>query len=143
MKAIIFISLIILASCGTIEERRRADYYNNSPSGFTEVISSRKLRKIKPVQLVNYLKKNCCDAIMVEPTTIDFWTVEDINALAPMLGDEAFTSPVASTAGTVNCRGARYMSTVDREVQHLILAFKEKKYPLAQCSTLDLVIKTK
>lgn len=143
MKLLLLIFLFTLTSCGTLEDRRREDFYNSSPAGFTEVITSKRLSKLKPIQIIRLLKKNCCDAIMVEPSAITSWTEEDMAAIKPMLGDESFVAPVASTSGTYSCRGPRYMSTVDREVQHLMKAFKEKTYPLAQCSTLDLKIDAK
>lgn len=80
---------------------------------------------------------------MIEPSAITDWTEDDIAIIRPMLSDKSFVAPVASTSGTYSCRGPTYMSTMDREVQHLIMAFKEKTYPLAQCSTLDLKIETK
>lgn len=132
-----------LTSCGTLEDRRREEFYISSPAGFTEVVTSKRLYKLKPIQIIRLLKKNCCDAIMIEPSSVTNWTEEDIAEIRPMLGDESFVAPVASTSGTYSCRGPRYMSTVDREVQHLIQAFKEKTYPLAQCSTLDLKLETK
>lgn len=142
-KYFFYVLLIILAGCATLEDRRREEFYNNSPAGFTEVITSRRLSKLKPIQVIRLLKKNCCDAIMIEPSTVSYWSEADIAEIKPMLGDQSFVSPVASTSGTFSCRGPRYMSTVDREVQHLIRAFQEKTYPLAQCSTLDLQIKAK
>lgn len=140
MKTILLLTLLALTSCATLEERRREEFYNSSPAGFTEVITSKRLSKLKPIQIIKLLKKNCCDAVMFEPTTVTSWTQEDMAEIRIMLGDKSFVAPVASTAGTFSCRGPRYMSTVDREVQHLIRAFKEKTYPLAQCSTLDLKV---
>lgn len=142
-KLIVILFLAITTSCGSLEEHRRESFYNNTPAGFTQVISSKNLSKLKPIQIIQLLKKNCCDAVMIEPTAITSWTGEDIAKIRPMLGDETFIAPVASTAGTFNCRGPRYMSTVDREVQHLIRAYQEKTYPLAQCSTLDFQTKSK
>ncbi len=141
MKKLVLISTtILIAGCSSLEDHRREEFYKNSPAGFTEVINSKKLAKLKPVQIIQLLKKNCCDAIMVQPTAITNWSAEDIKPLEQMLGDQSFIAPVASTSGTYSCRGPSYMSTVDREARHLIRAFKEKTYPLAQCSTLDLQI---
>jgi hypothetical protein len=142
VKTILLLTLLALTSCATLEERRREEFYNSSPAGFTEVITSKRVSKLKPIQIIKLLKKNCCDAVMIEPTAITSWTQEDMAEIRLMLGDKTFVAPVASTAGTFSCRGPRYMSTVDREVQHLIRAFKEKTYPLAQCSTLDLKVDT-
>jgi hypothetical protein len=143
VKSILLLSLFVLTSCATLEDRRREEFYNSSPAGFTEVITAKRLSKLKPIQIIRLLKKNCCDAVMIEPTAITNWTEEDIAEIRPMLGDKSFTAPVASTSGTYSCRGPTYMSTVDREVQHLIRGSIEKTYPLAQCSTLDLKIETK
>lgn len=143
MKSILLISLLTLTSCATLEDRRREAFYNSSPAGFTEVITAKKLSKLKPIQILRILKKSCCDAVMIEPSAVTDWTEDDIAAIKPMLGDQSFVAPVASTSGTYSCRGPTYMSTMDREAQHLILAYKEKTYPLAQCSTLDLKLKTK
>lgn len=144
MNKLFFLILLVitftLTSCSVLEEQKREEFYKSSPAGFTEVITSKRLSKLKPIQIIRLLRKNCCDAIMVEPTAITHWSDLDIAEIEPLLGNESFTAPVASTAGTFNCRGARYMSSVDREVKHLIRAFKEKTYPLAQCSTLDLDI---
>lgn len=142
-KLIVVCSLIILSSCSSLEDHRREEFYKNSPAGFTEVINSKKMSRLKPVQIIQLLKKNCCDAIMIEPTSITHWSEADIQPLKDMLGDQSFVAPVASTSGTYNCRGPAYMSTVDREAKHLIRAFKEKTYPLAQCSTRDLNIDNK
>lgn len=141
-KLILICTTILITSCSSLEDHRREEFYKNSPAGFTEVINSKKLAKLKPVQIIQLLKKNCCDAIMVQPTAITNWSAEDIKPLEQMLGDQSFIAPVASTSGTYSCRGPSYMSTVDREARHLIRAFKEKTYPLAQCSTLDLQIGT-
>lgn len=130
--------LVILSGCSSLEDHRREEFYKNSPAGFTEVINSKRMARLTPVQIIQLLKKNCCDAIMIEPTTIMHWSEEDIKPLQQMLGNESFIAPVASTAGTYSCRGPSYMSTVDREARHLLMAYKEKTYPLAQCSTLDL-----
>ena len=142
MNKLFFIALvtITLTSCSTLEEQRRVEFYNSAPAGFTEVITSKRLSKLKPIHIIRLLKKNCCDAVMVEPTAITHWSALDIAEVEALLGNESFTAPVASTAGTFNCRGARYMSNVDREVKHLIRAYKEKTYPISQCSTLDLMV---
>jgi len=140
---ILLLTLISLTSCATLEDRRKEEFYNSSPAGFTEVVTSKRLSKLKPIQIIRLLKKNCCDAVMVEPTAVTNWTQEDMAEIRLMLGDQTFVAPVASTSGTYSCRGPTYMSTVDREVQHLIRAFKEKTYPLAQCSTLDFKIDSK
>ena len=137
-KLILICTTILITSCSSLEDHRREEFYKNSPAGFTEVINSKRMARLKPVQIIQLLKKNCCDAIMIQPTTITNWTEEDMAPIRQMLGDENFVAPVASTSGTYSCRGPSYMSTVDREARHLLMAFKEKNYPLAQCSTLDL-----
>ncbi len=135
---LIYFSLSLIVSCSSVEEHKREEFYKNSPSGFTELINSQRLAKLKPVQIIQFLKKNCCDAIMIEPTTIKNWTDEDIQPLKAMIGNQNYIAPVVSTSGTYSCRGPRYMSTIDREARHLIMAYEQKTYPLAQCSTLDL-----
>ena len=131
-------TIISFTNCSSNEERKREEFYKNSPSGFTELINSKKMAKLRPVQIIQFLKKNCCDAVMIEPTNILHWTEEDIKPLQEMIGDESFVAPVVTTSGTFSCRGPTYMSTIDREARHLIMAYKQKTYPLAQCSTLDL-----
>jgi len=139
MKKLVLICFtLLITSCSSLEDHRREEFYKNSPAGFTEVINSKKMARLKPVQIIQLLKKNCCDAIMIQPTAITNWSEDDIQPLRQMLGDESFVAPVASTSGTYSCRGPNYMSTVDREARHLLMAYKEKTYPLAQCSTLDL-----
>ena len=135
---VLILTTLLIAGCSSLEDHRREEFYKNSPAGFTEVINSKRMARLKPVQIIQLLKKNCCDAIMIEPTSITQWSEEDIKPLRQMLGDESFVAPVASTSGTYSCRGPSYMSTVDREARHLLMAYKERTYPLAQCSTLDL-----
>ena len=128
---------LILSSCAN-GYMNKADQYNRAPSGFTEIVTSKRLSKMKPVQIIKMLKGNCCDAVMFEQAKNINWTKADIEELAPYLQDESASSPVVSTMANVSCRGARYVSTTKREVEHLIRAFKEKRYPLAHCSTYDL-----
>ncbi len=130
--------LILMTNCSSVEDHKREEFYNNSPAGFTEVINTRRMAKLKPFQIIQLLKKHCCDAIMIEPTSVTHWSEEDMKPIQQMLGNESFISPVVTTSGTYSCRGPRYMSTMDREARHLLMAFKQKTYPLAQCSTLDL-----
>jgi hypothetical protein len=104
----------------------------------SEIITSKKLSRMKPIDIVKMLKKQCCNGVMFEPIKIDFWTEADLEKIKPFLGDISKSAPVVSTLSSISCRGKRYVSTVDREVQHLIRAFKEKKYPLSLCSTYDL-----
>lgn len=139
IKSIILcFSLTLISACSSLEDHKREEFYKNSGASFTELINSQRMAKLKPVQIIQILKKNCCDAIMIEPTTIKNWTEEDIQPLKEMIGNETYVAPVVSTSGTYSCRGPRYMSTIDREARHLLMAYKQKTYPLAQCSTLDL-----
>ena len=138
IKVLLCLSLVLLSACSSVEDHKREEFYKSSPAGFTELINSKRMAKLKPIQIIQILKKNCCDAIMIEPTTITHWTEEDIKPLRDMIGNESFIAPVVSTSGTYSCRGPRYMSTIDREARHLIMAYNQKSYPLAQCSTLDL-----
>ena len=139
MKTLFFVTMasLILGGCAN-GYMNKADQYNRAPSGFTEIVTAKRLSKMKPVQIIKLLKENCCDAVMFEQSKTLSWTVADMEALTPYLEDESDSAPVVNTMGTVSCRGARYVSSVKREVQHLIRAFKEKKYPLAHCSTWDL-----
>jgi hypothetical protein len=109
----------------------------------SEIITSKKLSQMKPIDIVKMLKKQCCNGVMFEPTKIDFWTEDDLEKIKPYLGDKSKSAPVVSTLSSISCRGKRYVSTVDREVKHLILAFKAKSYPLALCSTYDLHLNLK
>ena len=142
MKTLFFLlSTSLLNGCAN-GYMNKADEYNRAPSGFTEIVTSKRLSKMKPIQIIKLLKENCCDAVMFEQSKTLNWTAQDMEALAPFLNDESDIAPVSTTVGSVSCRGARYVSTVKREVQHLIRAFKEKKYPLANCSTWDLRLDT-
>ena len=138
IKVLLCLSVVLLSSCSSIDDHKREEFYKNSPAGFTELINSKRMAKLKPIQIIQTLKKNCCDAIMIEQTTITHWSEEDVQPLREMIGNETFIAPVVSTTGTYSCRGPRYMSTIDREARHLLMAYKHKTYPLAQCSTLDL-----
>ena len=138
IKVLLCLSLVLLSACSSVEDHKREEFYKSSPAGFTELINSKRMAKLKPIQIIQILKKNCCDAIMIQPTAITHWSEEDIQPLRDMIGNESFIAPVVSTSGTYSCRGPRYMSTIDREARHLIMAYNQKSYPLAQCSTLDL-----
>lgn len=139
MKVLLFIIVTTLTLGGCANGyMNKADQYNRAPSGFTEIVTAKRLSRMKPVQIIKMLKENCCDAVMFEQSKTLNWSVSDMEALTPYLEDESDSAPVSNTVGSVSCRGARYVSTVKREVQHLIRAFKEKKYPLAHCSTWDL-----
>ena len=129
-----------LSSCDSYV--RNNEYDEKAPSGFTEIITSRKLVKMKPMQILNLLKSNCCDGVMFEPAKI-FWKGSDAEELMAFVNDKTESSPAATIMSSVSCRGSRYVSTVGREAQHLILAIKAGKYPLAQCSTYDLNLEKK
>lgn len=138
INVLLCLSFVFLSACASTNDQKREEFYRSSPAGFTELINSKRMAKLKPIQIIQILKKNCCDAIMIQPTTITHWSEEDIQPLRDMIGNETFIAPVVSTSGTYSCRGPRYMSTIDREARHLIMAYNQKSYPLAQCSTLDL-----
>lgn len=144
MKTILPITLTILLITGCANGyMNKADEYNRAPSGFTEIVTSKRLSRMKPVQIIKLLKSNCCDAVMFEQAKSITWTKADMEELTPYLEDESPSAPVVSTMANVSCRGARYVSTTKHEVEHLIKAFKEKRYPLAHCSTYDLVLESK
>ena len=111
---------------------------NIASAGENEIITSKKLSQMKPIDIVKMLKKKCCNGVMFETTKIDFWTEADLEKIKPFLGDQSKSAPVVSTLSSISCRGNKYVSSVDLEVRHLLHAFKEKKYPLALCSTYDL-----
>ncbi|MBP9682766.1 MAG: hypothetical protein KBD76_15290 [Bacteriovorax sp.] len=110
---------------------------NRAPSEYDEVITSKKLSTMRPVQILNRLKNDPQTIFMVEPTFISFWGESEILELMNYLNDHSVAAPVVSTISSISCRGHEFLSTVAREAQHLINAIKEKKYPQALCSTYD------
>lgn len=105
-------------------------------------LSSVQLVKMKPVEVLEYLKNDCCDSRLVETTEIkNIWTEEDLSELKSYLEDETVSSAVVKSTSSVHCKGERFISTVKREAQHLIMAFERGIYPVSQCSTYDLKIK--
>lgn len=140
MKHLFFVIFVLLTGCSSYSKYN--EYNEKAPSGFTEVVTARKLAKMKPVDVLNLLKTNCCDGVMFEPGKVN-WKVSDVEELQNLVDDKTEISPVATIMSSVSCRGGRYVSNVGREVQHLILAVKAGKYPLAQCSTYDLRLEKK
>jgi hypothetical protein len=116
---------------------REHELNSKAPEGFSEIITARRLVKMKPIQILNLLKTNCCDGVMFEPANIK-WNEKDAEELTKFLNDESDSSPAATIMSSVSCKGARYVSSVKREAQHLILAIKAGRYPVSQCSTYDL-----
>jgi hypothetical protein len=136
MKNIFFLVVIsISVSCASYMKEH--EYNEKAPSGFTEVITSRELAKMRPIQILNLLKNNCCDGIMFEPGKVT-WSALDAEEVAKYVNDKTDSAAASTIMSSVSCRGARYVSSVGREARHLILAIKAGKYPLAQCSTYDL-----
>jgi hypothetical protein len=130
MKNILPLIIITLTiSCST---------YNRSPSSVPEIITSKKLAQMRPLEVVQLLKDNCCNGIVFEPTEVSFWNKNDIQDLETYLGDNTPSAPSVSSYSSIMCNRKRYISTVDREAKHLILAIKMGKYPQALCSTYDL-----
>jgi hypothetical protein len=107
-------------------------------SGTNETISSKKLSSMRPIEVIQMLKDNCCNGVMFEPTDVQFWSISDIQDLETFLGDNTPSAPVVSSFSSVSCQGERYVSTIDREARHLIKAIKAGRYPLSLCSTYDL-----
>lgn len=108
-----------------------------SPSAYDEVITSKKLSTMKPILILSMLKNDPQLFFIVEPTIITFWNDSDISELEPYLNDFSEAAPVVNINSSIRCKGQKYLSNVSREAKHLIEAIKEKKYPLAQCSTYD------
>lgn len=138
LKKMGLIGFLLINISGCANYMHEHEINQKAPSGFSEVITKRKLAKIKPVDVISLLKGNCCNAVLIETSTINFWNDQDIIALEPFLKDDSEAAPVSEINGSISCRGARYASSVSREAKHLIAAYKKKKYPLAQCSTYDL-----
>lgn len=138
MKNIFLLAAMsILGSCASYVKEH--EYNEKAPSGFTEIITSRQLAKMKPMQILNLLKNSCCDSVMFEPGKVT-WSALDAEEVAKYLNDKTDSAPAATIMSSVSCRGARYVSSVGREARHLILAIKAGKYPVSQCSTYDLRI---
>jgi hypothetical protein len=103
-------------------------------------VSSEKLVKMTPFDVLELLDDECCNGVVFEPTDVSVWEEANIPELEALLGDKSEISPAISKYSTIECRGEKYISTHDREVQHLIKAVKQGKYPLAMCSTHDFEV---
>jgi hypothetical protein len=142
MKINGFLILVTLLFSSCSSYMKEHQYNAKAPEGFTEIVTARKLVKMTPIQILSLLKDNCCDGVMFEPAKVK-WSDKDAQELSSYLEDESDSSPAATIMSSVSCKGARYVSTVKREAQHLILAIKAGRYPLSQCSTYDLNLEKK
>ncbi len=105
-------------------------------------LSSSQIGKMKPVEILEYLKNDCCDSKLVETTEIkNIWSEDDLVELKKYLDDDTLSSPVVKSTSSIHCKGERFTSTVKREATHLLMAFELGFYPVSQCSTYDLKIK--
>lgn len=105
-------------------------------------LTSSQLLKMKPVEIVEYLKNDCCDTRLIETTEIkNLWTEEDILELKKYMDDESPSSSVVKSTSSVHCKGERFRSSVKREAMHLLMALEKGFYPVSQCSTYDLRLK--
>lgn len=105
-------------------------------------LSSSQIIKMKPIEILEYLKNDCCESRLVETTEIkNLWSEEDLVELKKYLEDETLSSPVVKSTSSVHCKGERFTSTVKREAAHLLMAVDKGFYPVSQCSTYDLKIK--
>ncbi len=107
-----------------------------TPSGAP--VTSLELGQVTPVAVLESLKTNCCQGVMVEKTAVSFWGEAEIAQLQKYVDDHSPASPVYRATSPVICTGPQFVSTVGREARHLIAAIKKGIYPVAQCSTYDL-----
>ncbi len=95
-------------------------------------------KNMKPLDILEYLKSECCQNRIVAPfSVVNIWNEEDIEKLKDYLKDYSEASSVSRPTSSVHCQGEKYQSTTDREAQHLIKAYERGTYPVAQCSTFD------
>lgn len=99
-------------------------------------------RNMKPLDIIEYLKNECCQNRVVTPFEVkNLWTEEDMANLKDYMFDTSEASSVSRPTTSVHCQGEKYQSTTEREAHHLIEAYKRGVYPVSQCSTYDFKYK--
>lgn len=95
-------------------------------------------KNMKPLDIIEYLRNECCENRVVAPFDVkSLWTDDDMESLKDYLHDSSEASSVSRPTSSVHCQGEKYQSTTEREAHHLLEGYKRGVYPVSQCSTYD------